>query len=266
MAYKKYYPETMSIFSRYLFLSLSVLACLPLAAQESGIPPAAIKVVARKNPGHLPYRFFWDGQRKLDSYLAPEPRKVDMMFRISFTELPEPEQDAYLPQSWGVSVVGDTVDETVKVRRGGYFRLPDLPQAREEGATIMFNEQSRKKVLNVGWIVRIDGGRLRYADFARAMHELRAVQKQISILSISMRTEKHARNDTLKACFLEAGGRLLLGGKPAADAMVGNCALLRFDPAKAASSEDIEFAGPLDIVTIVEGRHDAAGLASAPAG
>mgnify|MGYP006316539159 FL=1 len=257
----------MPILSRLLFLSLPFLASAPVAAQDADTPPAAaIKVGARKNPGDLPYRFFLRGQRQLQSYLPPEPRLLDFKFRISFTELPLPAQDAYLPQSWGVSVVGDSVDETVNLSRGGYFLLPDLAQAYEEDATIMFKEQSRKKSLDVAWIVRIDAGRLRYADLGRAMNELRAVQKKISLFNISMRTEKHAKYDTLKACFLDTGGQLLIAGRPVADGTIGNCALLKFDPARFAGGDDIEFAGTLDIVTLVEGRQYATSLAPAPAG
>lgn len=245
----------MSFSSRLLCLTLTAFACAPAPAQEAAAAPEAVKVVARKNPGDIPYRGFLLTQRKLLSYLPPEPRKLDVMLRISFTELPGPEQDAYLPQSWAVSIVGDSIDETLPVRRGGYFLLPELPQAYEEDATIMFRERSRKSWLDVGWIVRTDDRqRLRYADFGQAMDELRALQKRISVFSLSLRTEKYGKYDTLKACFLEPGGQLLVQGKPAADAAIGNCALLRFDPARAAGKDEIEFAGPLDIVTIVEGK------------
>ena len=83
------------------------------------------------------------------------------------------------------------------------------------------------------------------------------------LFDFSLRTEKLGKYDTLKACFLDAGGQLLIGGKNAADATIGNCALLKFDPARVSGTEGIEFAGPLDIVTIVEGRHYAAALAPA---
>jgi len=252
---------------RLLFLSLFALACASASAQEAAPAPAAIKVVARENPGDIPYRGFLRMQRRLLSKLAPEPRKLDVMLRISFTELPGPGQDEYLPQSWAVSIVGDSVDETVAVRRGGYFLLPELTQAYEEDATIMFKEQSRKGWLDVGWIVRTGKDlRLRYADLGQAIGELRAVQKDISMFDLGLQTEKHGKYDTLKACFMDAGGQLRINGKPAADATIGNCALLRFDSARAATGDEIEFAGPLDIVTIVESRQYASLLASVPAG
>lgn len=256
----------MSILSRLLLLFFPLLAVTPGLAQETGAPPAEIKIVTRKNPGDLPYRFFLRAQRQLQSYLPPEPRKLDFNFRISFTELPMAERDGYQPLSWGVSVVGDTVDETLALRRGGYFILPELARADEEDATIMFREQSRKKSLDVAWILRTDAsGRLPFADIGQALRELRAVQKRISLFSISMRTEKHASYDTLKACFLQAGGELRIGGTGAADATIGQCSLLRLDPARIGSSGAVELAGPVDIVTIVDAR-DYPGVLTPPAG
>jgi hypothetical protein len=249
------FRSLMSLLSRLLFMSLSTLACTIAAAQEADPPTQAVTVVSRKNPGDIPYRGFLLAQRKLLSYLPPEPRKLDIMLRVSFTDLPLAERDAYLPQSWGVSIVGDTVDETLALRRGGYFVLPELPQAFDEDATIMFRERSRKGWVDVGWIVRIEaGGRLAYADFAQAVAELRGLQKAISVFNLGLRAEKYATYDTLKACFLDAGGQLRIKGKPAADGTVGNCALLRFDPARAGSGDEIDFAGPLEIVTVVESR------------
>jgi hypothetical protein len=83
---------------------------------------------------------------------------------------------------------------------------------------------------------------------------------------VGMRTEKYGKYDTLKACFLEPGGQLLIQGQPVTEAIIGNCALLRFDPARAAGTDEIEFAGPLDVVTIVESRQYASILAPAKPG
>jgi hypothetical protein len=88
-----------------------------------------ISLPARKNPGKLPYRFYFDGQKRLRGYLPPAPRMLDMSYRISFTELPEPAQDAYEPAGWAISVLGDTVELDVPVRRGGYFAILDIPEA-----------------------------------------------------------------------------------------------------------------------------------------
>lgn len=236
-------------FAAVVFLSTGAAA----HAQEEAAAPEAIQVQARKNAGNLPYRAFFDIQKRVQGYLPPEPRMFDALFRISFTELPMPERDAYRPEKWGVSIVSDSVDQTLDIRRGGYFRLPDNPKAYEEKATLMFSEQSRHNFLDVGWVVRIGSGqRLSYADFGKAMTELRAVQKAMPFYRLSLKTEKYASYDGIKACFLEPGGALLIDGKPAADATVGNCAVLKFDPSRAASGATIAFSGPLDIVTIIE--------------
>jgi hypothetical protein len=222
-------------------------------AQEDAAAPKAIQIQARKNAGNLPYRFFFDAQKRVQGYLLPEPRMFDALYRISFTELPMPDRDAYQPAKWGVSIVSDSVDQILDIRRGGYFRLPDNPQAYKEDATLMFSEQSRHNFLDVGWVLRIGSQqRLSYADFGKAMTEIRAVQKTIPFYRVSLITEKNAKYDGIKACFLEPGGALLIDGKPAADATVGNCAVLKFDPSRAASGATIAFSGPLDIVTIVE--------------
>lgn len=68
------------------------------------------KVVTRKNSGYFEYRWFIRAQLRLLSTLPPEPRRLDLMHRISFTELPQAQRDAYFPKSWGVSVVGTTVE------------------------------------------------------------------------------------------------------------------------------------------------------------
>jgi len=228
---------------------------LAFGAHAQEAPPKSVKVAARKNPGDLRYRFFFDGQKTLLGYLPPEPRMLDVMWRTSFTELPMPEQDAYDPQGWAVSIVSDSVDQVVRVRRGGYFWLPDLPVAYKELATIMFREQSAPRELGVGWIVRVKPDhRLSYADFGKVMDEIHGVQKAIPVYHFWVHTEKFADYDGVKACFLDADGAVLIDGRPAADARVGNCSVLKFDPARAGAGETIEFSGPLDIVTVVETR------------
>ena len=234
-------------------LFIGLLTAAAQAQEQPERPPDAVKVQARKNAGNVPYRFFIDGQKRLRGYLPAEPRMLDVMYRISFTELAIPEQDAYEPAGWSVSIVGDTVDQTVPVRRGGYFVLPEIAQAYEEGATLMFKEQSKRKALEVDWIVRVGPDqRLSYTDFARTMDEIHAIQKTIPIYHLRVRSVKQAKYDGIKACFRDPGGMALIDGKSAADATVGNCAVLKFDPAKAGSRTVIEFDRPLDIVTVVE--------------
>jgi hypothetical protein len=234
-------------------LFFGLLTATAHAQEQPGQPPDAIKVQARKNAGNVAYRSFIDGQKRLHGYLHAEPRMLDVTYRISFTELSIPEQDAYEPAGWSVSIVGDTVDQTVPVRRGGYFVLPEIAQAYEENATLMFREQSRRKALEVDWIVRVGPEQhLAYSDFARTMDEIHVIQKTIPIYHLRVRSVKQAKYDGIKACFRAPGGTALIDGKSAANATVGNCAVFKFDPAKARSGTVIDFNGPLDIVTVVE--------------
>lgn len=132
----------------------SLLSISALAAQGTvteGTPataePAAIEIKSKKNPGDLPYKGFLSQQADLLSYMPPEPLAIDMRLRVSFTSMDDTERDIYLPSTWSVAIVGDTVDHPVPVTRGGYFLLPRLEQALSERATIMFNTQTRKNIL-----------------------------------------------------------------------------------------------------------------------
>lgn len=241
----------------------------PPAPPKGGGAPRVFKITARKNAGNLPYGHYFYDQQLLDRYLPPRPRMVDFLWRISFIELSEPEQDADQPKSWGVALVGDGFEQTLKIGRGGYFRLPELGVGRQD-ATIMFKEQSMPNVLKVAWVVKVGADqRLSYPEFREAIDEVHAAQLAMPFGYTPLKTERSARLDGLKACFLGAGGTLLVDGKPAADATVGHCSVLKFDPARAHSDQTIEFKGPLQIVTVVETAHyfhaPAATPASAPA-
>lgn len=236
-------------------LALCALACgASPAAQDNETPPKEIRVQAKKNPGDVRYDLFYELQQRLIGYLPPEPRLFDAVQRVSFTRLSLAEQDAYDPPGWAVSIVGDGMEETVPVRRGGYFLLPYLAQAYTGKATLMFRDQSRRNYTETAWVMRIgDKRQLAYADFGKAMEQLRAVQDAIPLVRVlNYRAEKYSRYDGLKACFLDHDGAMLVDGKPAAHAVVGNCWVLRFDPEKAGSGELIEFRGALDIVTLIE--------------
>lgn len=236
-------------------LAVSLVLCMTAVAAQDAIQPESVKVRLRKNPGDVPYRGMLASQQRLLSYLPAEPRLIDATLRISFTELPLAEQDAYTPEGWAVSVVSDHVDETVPVARGGYFMLPSIPQAHQEDATVMFRTQSRRGFIEVGWPLRVAADhRLPYADFARAMGELHALQKRIPLYALALRSEKYADYDGLKACFRDADGRVLVDGVPVGDAVVGNCTVLRFDSTQAAGGKVLAFAGALDIVTLIDTR------------
>lgn len=259
-------PSLTTIAYRFIAAALpGMLATFPIFgahAQDTGAKTAKelspITIHRTKNPGDLQYANFVKGWNFLLSSLPPEPRVLDARYRLSFTELSGPAKDDYLPDTWAVAIVGDTLDHTIEVERGGYFVLPQLEQAVKEKATIMFNAQTRKSYLNVAWKFRIaEGQTLSYADFARAFDEVASVQKKIPLYRIGLRDERLARFDGLKACFHPGEGRIEVDGKPAETTSVGSCRVLKFDPAMArtgagARGASIAFIGPLNIVTLHE--------------
>jgi hypothetical protein len=235
---------------------LAVVAASPVAAQEPE-PVAAqtlapVEIRSKKNPGDLPYKGFYNIQAFVQSLMPPEPRAIDLTLRVAFTGLNEAEQDNYLPGGWSVAVVGDTVDQTVKVERGGYFILPDLPQAANERATIMFNAQTRKGYVGAGWKLRLaEGKTLPYTAFAQAFDEVKSVQKKIPWYRYGLREERAARYDALKACFGSGGGDIEIDGQPVPTQTRGACKMLKFDAGRAASkSSVIAFVGQLENVTL----------------
>lgn len=241
--------------------TLAAMLALPLApalAQGQATPAmkelAPVTIHRTKNPGDLRYAGFLSVWRFLTSILPPEPRVLDLRYRLSFTGMPGPERDAYAPGTWAVAIVGDSFDRTIAVERGGYFVLPELDQALKENATIMFNAQTRRNTLDLAWKFRIgEGQTLSYADFARAFTEARSVQERISEHQIHLREEKNARFDGLKACFHPGEGRIDIDGQAVATTRSGSCQVLLFDPAMAKDGQArIRFVGPLDTVTLHE--------------
>jgi len=214
--------------------------------------PVPVIINARINPGNLPYADFYAIQQLLLSYLPAEPRVIDLRLRLSFTELAGAQRDDYAPGEWSVAIVGDTVDHTVPVAKGGYFLLPDLPLAASEHATIMFKSQTRKNYLDAAWMLKPGpDNTLAYADFAKAMAEVAALQKKIPWYRPGLRDERLARFDALKACFSDSGGRMEIDGKPARTTQRGRCALLRFDPAQADNGHaSIAFVGKLENLSL----------------
>jgi hypothetical protein len=251
---KKDRPQTTKLVQGILFASCAMAHGIGAAAPDEETPPKEIRVQAKKNPGDLPYRRFYDLQQRFMSYLPAEPRLFDAVFRISFTRLYLAEQDAYESKNWAVSIVGNELDETVPLRRGGYFVVPYLETAYRENATLMFRDQSKHNYVVTAWIMRIDDShRLTYADFDKALKQLQGVQKAIPLrYLLNFSVEKFSKYDGLKACFLEPGGAVRIDGKQVADAISGKCSVIRFDPAKASSEQIIEFDGELDIVTLIE--------------
>jgi hypothetical protein len=235
-------------------LCFVLAACAAAAAAAAG--GSTVRVDARRNPGDVPYKYFWEGQKQLRAWLPSEPRLLDFSYRILFTELTERQSDVYLPRSWGVSVVGSGIDEDIKVRRGGYFTLDYLQDAIDDDESlIMFKEQTATRSIGVAWVVRVGAGqRMAYADLRKAISEVHGVQLMITPANQSLRTVKRTAYDGLKACFLAPDGDIRIDGAPGATGRVGNCLLLKYDPTLQDSGKTIEFVGPLDIVTLVETR------------
>lgn len=245
-------------------VSLAVVANVHAAVQDEqpgSTPPVSepatreqspVKINAKKNAGDLSYKSFFGIQTLLQSFLPPEPRVIDFTYRLSFTEIDGAARDEYDPQTWGVAIVGDTFDQVVPVDRGGYFLLPNLPQAVQESATVMFNTQTRWRSLNVAFKLRLAPEQtLAYADFARAIDEFKAVQGQVPWYRFGLRAVRTATVDGLRACFRSADARIEIDGMPAPTRIEGMCHMLKFDPAKAAAGPaTIAFVGPLDNVTL----------------
>lgn len=228
-----------------LLLPAVLSAPIALARQQSGAGEllAPVEIRSKKNPGDLPYKTMFRLQSDLLSYLPAEPRMIDMRLRVSFTAIDGPARDSYLPDTWAVAIVGDTVDEPIAVTRGGYYVLPDLKQAAAERATIMYNTQTRKNWVDVAWMVRTkENNTISYPDLARAFDEVRSTQDKMPWYRIAFRFEKKASFDALKACFTSAGD-ILIDGQTADTITRGQCKLLKFDPARAA--------GPASLITLV---------------
>jgi hypothetical protein len=251
---KKDQALTKNLVRALLFALCEMIARVSTAAMDDTALPGEIRIQAQKNPGDVSYQRFYDLQQRMMSYLPAEPRLFDVANRISFMRLSLAEQDAYKPKTWAVSIVGNELDETVPLRRGGYFLLPYLETAYKEKATVMFREQSKHNFVAMAWVLRIDDSRrLSYADFDKAIKQVQAVQKTIPLRYVlNFYAEKFGKYDGLKACFLEPGGEIRIDGKQVADSISGTCSVLKFDPAKVAGGQIIEFAGALDIVTIIE--------------
>lgn len=224
----------------------------PARTEDPGAQPQVVKIKARTNPGDLAYGWVFNNQKLLQAILPAQDRMVDFSYRITFTELGVADQDAWAPQGWAVALVANGFEQNIPVERGGYFLLPGLPQGRR-GATIMFREQSLPGHIGAAWRLRVGADRhLPYAGFRQAMDEIRNAQNAIPVGHEGLKLVRTARYDALKACFLAGGGTVLVDGVPAADAAVGSCVVLKYDPALAASGKTIEFKGPLDRVTVVE--------------
>lgn len=236
-----------------LMLSMSALAAPAAFAQDTqaGEVLAPVEIKSKRNQGDLPYKGFLSQQSDLLSYMPPEPRAIDMRLRVSFTAMNEAERDIYLPATWAVAIVGDTVDHQVEMSRGGYFTLPYIEQAARERATIMFNTQTRKGWVDVAWLVRAkEDNTLAYADFARALEQVRYTQDKMPWYRTSFRYEKKVRFNALKACFTSGEGDILVDGHSPSLLTRGPCKILRFEPELASAGAGIALLGTVANITL----------------
>jgi hypothetical protein len=237
-----------------LFALLAVPAiCAP--AQEIRIlelnEMPAVKIKRKLNPGDLPYKSFLNIQHYVQSLMPRGRPVVDLRLRVNFASDKGPHYDRFDPKTWAVAVVGDSSDHIVPVSRGGYFLLPELPDAAHENATIMFNTPTREGRIALEWKLRIrENQTLSYADFAQAIDVVRTVQRKIPFNSSGLREVRMVEYDGLRACFRSNEGRILVGGKLAVTSAEGMCQVLKFDAAAGAAPSEISFVGPLDIVTL----------------
>lgn len=240
---------------RFLSAACLALACACAAhAQDTPSPKPAltVKVATSRKHGEVEYRFFHDMQQQVQAWLPPEPRLIDFWLQAAYAEMAEATRDAYQPQGWAISILSDSVDQVVPVRRGGYFQLPEVAAAYAEDGIILFREPSRQHQLLAQWALRVGPEHhLAYASLTQALRQLQGVQDRVPSDERALSRFKRADYDAIKACFTDAGGQVSIDGALRADAMVGRCKLIKIEPARIKASADVAFSDNLDIVTFV---------------
>jgi hypothetical protein len=238
---------------------LAVPASLPLAANAQaalastdGAPLETTLNTAPTNLSNLSYGWIFKRQARLQGLRTPD-RKVDFVWRLSFSGMSDAEQDAWVPQGWAVALAGKGFAQALPVARGGYFLLPALPAGRQS-STLMFKEQGRQNLVEPAWVVRLHDGQrpyIHYGEIREAMNAVRKAQDEIPDGHAELAAVREGHYDGVKACFLGQDGIVFVGDTPTADATVGHCRILKFDP-RLDVNQKIEFVGPLDAVTVVE--------------
>ena len=251
---KSYDPARRLVAALAALVVLATCAAIPAQAAARLDDQAPVHVHRKTNLGDLPYKPFFLIQTYLQSLLPPEPRMIELLGRVEFVAKSEVEKDMFAPDSWAVAVVGDELDQVVPVRRGGYFLLPKVKLGMLELGTIMFNTQTRKGKMSVAWKLRVPPTQtLAYADFAKALEEVAAVQRRIPTYRYDLREIRRHGHNALRACFVSGPGRIEVDGRPVPTIPDGACQVLKHDPAAArAGTAQIAFVGKLDIVTLKE--------------
>lgn len=233
--------------------TLSLLTLGAVDAQETPQPGASpLAAGARMNGGSVPYRTSFDMQELLTSFQPPEPRIIDLTLRMAFADADDLAPDAAPSAPLQATIVGDSMNHPIAISRRGFFLLPYLDWARQERATIVFNAPSLTNQLQTAWTIRLAPGQtLSYADFDRALGEMKTVQKNIPWYRFGLRQVRKSKQDGLKACFAVRDGRIEIDGQPAATTPEDGCQVLAFDPALAErGAATIAFVGTLDSVTL----------------
>jgi hypothetical protein len=231
-------------------------------AQEAPAPMQSVQVTGARSKGEAPFlELEYGGYIRDYSFLRKqlprESRLIEIWERFHYASMSLAEQDAYTPPRDGIAIVSQSVNEKVAVRRGGYFILPQVGQAYLEEGTIQVRQAIDRQYhsMFVAFSLRLGADqRSSYADLGKASRQIDAVKGKISAYHIGLKDLKRERHDAIKACFLGAGGDILVGDQAVADATQGHCKILALDPARIASGEAIEFSGALDIVTFVDRR------------
>jgi hypothetical protein len=238
--------------SRVLACAVVAGCALPVFAHAGeDLAAPSIEVRHQKNPGDLDYAIVYKLQERIRAYLPPEPRIIDYRGRAFFTSLTRIERDNFMPAGWAVAIVGKTVDYTVPIARGGYFVLPDLPLARQEGAKLMFNTLTKDRTLGVNWTVRLrDGNVLPYRDYAKALEEFEYVRNKVRWYERGLHGLRTIKYDTLRACFVGDAGAILIDGAASGALARGRCWVLKFDAAKANTDATIAFTAELESLTL----------------
>jgi hypothetical protein len=262
------YPFSLSLSLRLsagvvLFASaFSLQAQEQKQAQEAPAPMQSVQVTGARSKGEAPFlELEYGGYIRDYSFLRKqlprESRLIEIWERFHYASMSLAEQDAYTPPRDGIAIVSQSVNEKVAVRRGGYFILPQVGQAYLEEGTIQVRQAIDRQYhsMFVAFSLRLGADqRSSYANLGKASRQIDAVKGKISTYHLGLKDLKRERHDAIKACFLGAGGNILVGDQAVADATQGHCKILALDPARIASGEAIEFSGALDIVTFVDRR------------
>jgi hypothetical protein len=255
--------STPARFATGIMLSASLWSMQAWAQEkEATVPVPSVQVTGTKSNDGEPfaevaYPSYIRDYSYLRKQLPKESRLIEIWERFHYASMSLAEQDAYTPPRDGIAIVSPSVKEIVAVRRGGYFILPQVGQAYLEDGRIQVRQAIDRQYhsMFIAFSLRLGADqRSSYADLGKASRQIDAVKGKISAFHPGLKDLKRERHDAIKACFLDAGGDILVGDQAVADVTQGHCKILALDPARIASGEAIAFSGALDIVTFVDRR------------